>query len=596
MASRRAEVRIESVWMPTYVATERSTLPPLFDPVESMYPYRGYRATSRQPTRKSYQAVVVENDLLRVTVLPELGGRILQIEDVHTGGDYVHVNGAIRPVRIPPRWAYLSVGIELNFPMAHSPTGTEPVGHEIIRNDDGSAGVAVGERELRWGLCWRAEVKLYPGFRGLCVAVRCWNPTETTRNVQWWSNAAQPAGGDTEFVYPDEPLIAHIGGEKAGQWPIVGGRDLRWHRNYDQMCGLFWEPTRQDWFGAYHHERGWGLLHLSDPARLPGKKLWSFGHTGETADWSLSMTRGGARTCEIQAGIPTLQRESVRLEPGQEFSFIEFWIPVDGRDELDLPKRPSFDSIAGKLGGVHRLAASRIELVSPSGAVWKDLMAAHTKGDVDWLNLHAGECRIDWPPTGLDLEPALRWAAERGGDPWRYQLGLWLCATEQWAEARATLERLVSDDAPFPQAHAVFGLLLWKAFGQREQAWEHIRLVLRELSDGQLLTHANALLKEMGLLTERVKLLDIWSEDDFRRRETAADIALDAGDPREAVRILLGRPWEKHHGRRRRFDLWKRAREALGEPVSPVPTSLGEDPEEVVEGMPTYEAPPPAGT
>ena len=424
-----ATVRLTRLELPTYSAHPRSVMPPLFDP-ESTYPYGGFLTNEPEPKAHTYQAVVIENGLLRVTVLPELGGRILQIQDVRTGTAYLHENDVVRPVRIPPRWAFLSLGIELSFPTTHAPSGNDPVGYELLRRPDGGAGIAVGERDLRWGLCWRAEILLFPCFRGVSVSVRGWNPTTTTRQVQWWSNAAQPAGGDTEFVFPDEPVLQHILGEENGDWPVVAGCDRRWHRNYDSMCGLFWEPTRTDHFGIYHHDRNWGLLHLADPAQLPGKKLWTFGQTGATADWTLGMTRGGSISCEIQSGIPTLQNRFVEFKPGDDLSFVEFWMPVNRRAELDAPQRPTFAAVAAQLGGVAALAAAQVELTSPVGAFWHELMAAHERRDAAWLQVNKKNLPQIWPPTGLALEPALRWAADTDGSEWQYPLELWFCAHE----------------------------------------------------------------------------------------------------------------------------------------------------------------------
>ena len=352
-----SSVRLEKISMPTYVAVSRGQLPPLFDDDNvypfPLYPYNGFLRNLPKPELREYQAAIIENEYLKVTVLPSLGGRIMQIEDRKTGGYYLHDNRCVRPARVPPRWNFISMGIELSFPYAHSPTGTEPVDYELIEDaKTGMAGIAVGEMERQWGLCWRAEIRLYPGFRGVVVAVRAWNSTDKNRQVQWWSNAAQPGSRDVEFVYPPEPFVAHIDGEGTGHWPMFKNVDLRWHRTYDRMVGAFMEPTASDWFGIYHHERGWGLLHLSDPNELPGKKLWSFGSNGQTADWSLTMTRDGGTSVEIQSGIPTLQNRKLDFKPGDELLFSEIWMPVDERQELDDGRRPTFAECVRSLGGI----------------------------------------------------------------------------------------------------------------------------------------------------------------------------------------------------------------------------------------------------
>jgi len=320
------------------------------------------------------------------------------------------------------------------------------------------------------------------------------------------------------------------------------------------------------------------MLHLSDPAELPGKKLWSFGHTGPTADWTQAMTHNGGRICEVQAGIPTTQHAFLELKPDQEISFAEFWIPVDSRDELDKPKRPSFESLCEQLGGRAVLQAPRKTIDSPSGAFWKELVAAWEHDNASWLQGNSSNLRSLWPPTGLHLAPALRWASELKGGDWVYLYALLLCVNERWDDARTHLQKFLKQAPESAEARAALGLLLWKGLKQPHKAWPHIRQALSQLRDGQLFVHANELARELNLLEERNRMLLEWLDGDFRKRETEAEIALDSGNPQEAIRILLDQPWERHHCRWRRTEIWIQAREALNQPTNPIPSELAEDP------------------
>ena len=584
----------------TYEVIPRTCMPPVLDRTsgrgDSNYPYPSYLSNHSQPVRKVYRGVEIENESLRVTVLPDLGGRIYQIEDVETGGAYLHENRCVRPVRIPPRWNFISLGIELNFPYTHSPTGNDPVGYELIRDDDaGMVGVAVGEQERQWGLSWRADVRLYRGYRGVVVAVRGWNDTKVRREVQWWSNAAQPSGGDVEFVFPDEPIVAHIESEEKGTWPNFNGTDLRWLRNYDRMVGTFHHPSNADWFGIYHHSREWGLLHLADPDRLPGKKLWSFGHTGTTSDWTLTMTRDGGPSCEIQSGVPGLQDQFLELGPGDDFASAETWQPVDDRSELDEGRRPCFADIEKSVGGIND--APRILPPAAShvpGFLWRELLDTWRRDDESCLGdleKRLGDEEAGWPPRGYpDLALALAWADDLRPHfiLWKFMRGIHACAMEEWDTAEQLLLDVVESENgnnhwrrggnPRDIARVLRAKVRSNGTMETDQAISAIVETVGSLRDGSLLEEADHLLRDQERTSARRKLLKSWPENDFRKQEIAASIEIDDGNPRQSLEILLSTPWEKHHCRHRRTELWRQARMLLGEPTEPVPALLQEDP------------------
>jgi len=53
-------------------------LPTAYDP-DGVYPYESYCESSRRPVLKRYHLVYLENDLLRVAICPDLGGRVYSL-------------------------------------------------------------------------------------------------------------------------------------------------------------------------------------------------------------------------------------------------------------------------------------------------------------------------------------------------------------------------------------------------------------------------------------------------------------------------------------------------------------------------------------
>ncbi|VTQ42579.1 Uncharacterised protein [Streptococcus pneumoniae] len=63
----------------------------------AVYPYGVTDTLSEQKTLKSWQAVWLENDYIKVMILPELGGRVHRAWDKVKQRDFVYHNEVIKP-------------------------------------------------------------------------------------------------------------------------------------------------------------------------------------------------------------------------------------------------------------------------------------------------------------------------------------------------------------------------------------------------------------------------------------------------------------------------------------------------------------------
>ena len=62
----------------THLMAPAGPIPTAQDP-DGVYPYESYCETSRRPILQSYRMVSLENDLLRVIICPDLGGRVCSL-------------------------------------------------------------------------------------------------------------------------------------------------------------------------------------------------------------------------------------------------------------------------------------------------------------------------------------------------------------------------------------------------------------------------------------------------------------------------------------------------------------------------------------
>ena len=84
-----------------------------------IYPYPISDVLTNELNDKEYTAVYLENDFIKICVLPELGGRIFEAVDKTNGYDFFYKQSVIKPSLIGMLGAWISGGIEWNFPHHH---------------------------------------------------------------------------------------------------------------------------------------------------------------------------------------------------------------------------------------------------------------------------------------------------------------------------------------------------------------------------------------------------------------------------------------------------------------------------------------------
>lgn len=518
---------------------------PLIYQREHLFPYTSYGETETEPVPRAFRMVVLENACVRVEVAPELGGRVYSLFDKRVGKELLFSNPVVKPVRILPIWAFISGGIEFNFPIAHSPTSIAEVGYASGQVGDYGF-IRVGEREARTGMEWVVELGLVEGSPALIQRTALRNRTTSSHPWMMWTICAVRSTEETEFVHPPHRVMVHDHRIVDAEWP---GEGLNWDRNLRQMTALFWKPGSAPGFGAFHHELGLGLMHLADPAQLPGKKMWTYGH-GKHRSWGQATTEGGRCYAEIESGPLLDQSEKPSFPAGAEQRYEEFWIPVHSRDAFEGAELPKLE-------------------LPPMSDPW--LGWYHSPWQMEWESFRCGEGALPASavPTGIDLEAPLRQELAGGNTDAAESLALWLVFRGRPAEALRLVEIGLS-----PTARRIAGLILWKGLDQPARAVGHLEA--GPLHDPVAVVELDELYAKLGQDAKRGDLL-ARAPDHRRVVERRADLALVAGNPAETIRLLTQTAWPREHQRYTRTELWKRAKAAMGEPDATAPDFLGED-------------------
>ena len=295
-----------------------------------VYPYPMQDHLSRTKADRTYKALFLENEYLKVTCLPELGGRLHSVLDKTQNKEMFHLNDVIKPGMIAMRGAWISGGVEWNAgPQGHTVTVLSPVDALIGTNGDGSAYLEINNLEKTQRAQWTVRVTLHPGKAFLDEQIRIFNPEDAVSPYYFWNCTAFPCREGTRFIYPMTLGTDH-NGVKFFSWPIDEGKDLSWLKNYETSSSVFSVNCVFDFFGAYDVEADRGIVQVADHHELSGKKAWTWG----TWDFGLvsqkNLTDNDGPYIEVQSGPLPTQSDYGMLLPRQVVSWHEYWYPVHG--------------------------------------------------------------------------------------------------------------------------------------------------------------------------------------------------------------------------------------------------------------------------
>jgi tetratricopeptide (TPR) repeat protein len=294
------------------------------------YPYVMQDHLSRRKVAQTYKALFLENEYLKITCLPELGGRLHSVFDKTESKEMFHLNRVIKPGMIAMRGAWIGGGVEWNSgPHGHTVTVLSPVNALLGHNADGSAYLEISNQEQIFRTRWTVRVTLHPGRACLDEQICLTNPTDGMHPYYFWNCTAFPNGPGTRFIYPMSLGTDH-NAKEFFRWPVHEGRDLSWLKDYETYASVFAVNCTYDFFGAYDVEADRGIVQVADHHELSGKKAWTWGEWefGKVAQRNLTDEDGPY--IEVQSGPLPTQSDYGMLGPRERVAWQESWYPVHG--------------------------------------------------------------------------------------------------------------------------------------------------------------------------------------------------------------------------------------------------------------------------
>jgi len=315
-----------------------------------IYPYPMQDDLSDEVRDISYRALHIENEYLHCIVLPQFGGHLYSLYDKVAGREVFYRNNVVKYGLVARRGAWISGGIEFNFPQGHTCVTVSPVASHLAEDQEsGAASITVGTTDLVSRMRWSVKLSLAPGEARLRQDVMLHNPTPIRQRHYFWANSAVPARDDLRLVYPATKCRT-LGGEQP--YPIVNGRDMSLYRSHEVPNDIFALDVTDDFFGCYYEELDVGLVHWSDHRLNFGKKFFTWGTADEGMIWVDLLTDEDGQYVELQSGRFVDQSTFEFLYPYQCVRWTEYWYPIHGMggwsradDRMALRLEPGDDCV-----------------------------------------------------------------------------------------------------------------------------------------------------------------------------------------------------------------------------------------------------------
>lgn len=340
------QCREQTLVLPTYPA-------PAADPNPMFLENRVYQGSSgrvypnpftdRVSLRKidvSYRAIVLENEFLQLTMLPEIGGRIYAGLDKTNQYDFFYRQHVIKPALVGLLGPWISGGVEFNWPQHHRPSTFMPVHASIERGEDGSVTVWLSEHDPMNRMKGMVGISLAPGKAVVEAKVRLYNRTPLAQTFLWWANAAVPVHDRYQaFFPPDVRYVADHARRAVSSFPLARGvyygvdyspgTDISWYKNIPVPTSYMVTESSYDFLGGYDHDRQAGLVHTCNRHLSPGKKLWTWGNAEFGYAWDRNLTDEDGPYVELMSGVFTdNQPDFSWLQPYETRSFSQYWYPI----------------------------------------------------------------------------------------------------------------------------------------------------------------------------------------------------------------------------------------------------------------------------
>jgi hypothetical protein len=320
---------------------------------------------------RTFKTHVLENRYLKVTLVPEFGGRILSIIYKPTGHEQLYrtevgVPYGMKAGHFYYDWLMVYGGIFPTFPdPEHGRAWLKPWAFKVVKEGADEVTVSVSIKDESSYAAAPAQflkgptgieatyyVTLKADRAALDTRVVLRNSREETVDYEYWTCTTLAPGSDpnnpkttggAEIIAPVEAYTTPAWSKNlsAGDESLGSGKSrfekLRYFKNWPTMGIAYAAPDMQDanFWGVINHDNEEGIIRIADNTVTPGLKMWTWGYPSFTNETDARKDPNEARPyVELWAGASDQFFHRARLPAQGEMSVTETYSPTVGMSNV----------------------------------------------------------------------------------------------------------------------------------------------------------------------------------------------------------------------------------------------------------------------
>ena len=305
-----------------------------------IYPYAMNDVISDEKTDKAWKTVILDNEYIKLCIMPEIGGKLYYATDKSNGYNFIYKNNVVKPSNIGMLGAWVSGGIEWCVLHHHRASTFQAVDYTTSENSDGSKTIWIGETEPRHRMRWTIGITAFPERSYFRAEVKITNPTPYTNTFLYWANVAAHTNENYQVIFPPSVNIATYHAKNSfTNWPVsteiyngqdfTKGVDISWWKNSPNSNSFFAYDLKEDFMGGYDHGKETGTVHIGDHNIVKGAKLWEWGSGARGQATEARLTDNDGPYVEIMVGaFSDNQPDYSWIRPNEVKTFTQYWYPI----------------------------------------------------------------------------------------------------------------------------------------------------------------------------------------------------------------------------------------------------------------------------